>query len=135
MRFASALCVFALVGCNSGSSPTTDGGADAGAQPLPPWIVSERILVPGVGVMNEDCRKTICRHNENTDLALWKGAIMFVHRTAKSQVLGPNSALHIYQSTDEGAHFTELAVIAAPLSDNLADDNGRDLRDPHFYHV
>jgi hypothetical protein len=42
-------------------------------------------------------------------------------------VLGPNSALHIYRSTDDGVTFTETARIDAPLD--------RDIRDPHFYVV
>ncbi len=90
-------------------------------------VESPIIMVPGVGVANQDCRTGICQHNENTDLVVWKGATYLVHRTAKSQVLGPNSALHIYRTTDAGAHFTDLATLPAEL--------GRDLRDPHFYTV
>ncbi len=97
------------------------------ATPGPPWLDGAQILVMGEGVTNEDCRAAICQHNENTDLVQWKGAIYLVHRTAKSQVLGPNSALHVYRSTDAGAHFQDLAIIPAPTD--------RDLRDPHFYTV
>jgi hypothetical protein len=74
-----------------------------------------------------DCRSVICRHNENTDLTTWNGAIWFVHRTADSQTLGPNSALHVYKSTDGGKTFAQMALIPAP--------SDRDIRDPHFYQV
>src|SRR5207245_1849969 len=66
-------------------------------------------------------------HNENTDLVDWSGAIWLVHRTAQSQVLGPNSALHVYRSNDAGRTFAETAIIPAPAD--------RDLRDPHFFIV
>ena len=85
------------------------------------------MLVPGVGVTQDDCRTNICRHNENTDLYRWNGAIFFVHRTAKSQILGPNSALHVYRSDDEGKTFVPQATLPAP--------DERDLRDPHFFEV
>src|SRR5262249_25057216 len=55
------------------------------------------------------------------------GAVWLVHRTAESQVLGPNSALHVYRSTDGGKTFAERAVIPAP--------SDRDLRDPSFFVV
>jgi hypothetical protein len=106
-----------LAGC--GSSKMTVPG--------PPWLSDDAILVPGVGVTNEDCRNAICQHNENTDLVDWNGSIWLVHRTAKSQILGPNSALHVYQSKDHGETFTDVAIIPAP--------SDRDIRDPHFYVV
>ena len=93
------------------------------------------LLVPGVGVENPDCRTGICRHNENTDLLAWKGATWFVHRTAKSQVLGPNSSLRILKSTDGGARFDLVAIIPAPAPQGMPGDMGRDLRDPHFFTV
>jgi hypothetical protein len=130
----------ALVACSSSSSspPAGNGdtgvGADTGVA-TPPWMSAAKILVNGHDVANEDCRTGICRHNENTDLVRFKGAIYLVHRTAISQILGPNSALHVYRSTDDGATFTQTAVIPAPIAPLSADDKataGRDLRDPHF---
>jgi hypothetical protein len=91
------------------------------------WVADARVLVPGVGVQNQDCRADICQHNENTDLISWKGAVWLVHRTALSQVLGPNSALHVYRSADGGRSFEHRARILAPTD--------RDLRDPHFFLV
>src|SRR5215470_15966837 len=88
---------------------------------------TESVFVQGRGVTNDDCRTGICRHNENTDLIRWKDAIYLVHRTAESQILGPNSALHVYRSTDEGKSFGEVAVFPA-----IRD---RDIRDPSFYIV
>src|SRR5262245_27329261 len=111
------LCALLLAGC--GSSTMT--------LPGPPWLSHAGILVPGVGVTNTDCRAAICQHNENTDLIGWNGAIWLVHRTAKSQVLGPDSALHVYRSTDGGVTFVDQAIILAP--------SDRDIRDPHFYVV
>jgi hypothetical protein len=96
-------------------------------RPPGPWLDRARILVPGVGVTNQDCRADICPHNENTDLIRWKDAIYLIHRTAMSQVLGPNSSLHVYRSVDQGAHFTHLACIEASVD--------RDIRDPHFFIV
>src|SRR4051794_1611065 len=88
-------------GCGTAPATTPDAG-DGGEGALPPWLSDSRILVPGVGVTNTECRAGICQHNENTDLVRYKGAIYFVHRTAQSQVLGPNSALHVYRSDDDG---------------------------------
>jgi hypothetical protein len=116
------LLLAALLAAGCGSTSTPSSG--------PPWLADASVLVQGVGVTNRDCRSGICRHNENTDLIAWKGAIWLVHRTAQSQILGPNSALHIYRSTDNGAHFTETAHILAPLM-----PTGRDIRDPCFYTV
>lgn len=131
-------------GCGGSSLPSSSssgaGGSDAGPSvPTPPWLSDAKILVSGTASESDDCRKDICRHNENTDLINYQGAIFLVHRTANSQILGPNSALHIYKSTDGGKAFTETALIAAPLDpvnpDNPLDTMGRDLRDPHFYIV
>lgn len=109
----------------SSSSSSGSGGAGGSAPFSHPWLTDARILVDGAATANMDCRADICRHNENTDLITWNGAIWLVHRTAVSQVLGPNSSLHIYKSTDGGASFTRTAVLPAV--------NDRDLRDPHFY--
>ncbi|HTM19557.1 MAG TPA: hypothetical protein VL172_03585 [Kofleriaceae bacterium] len=105
------ICLLLAAGCSS------SGG----------WYDDARVFVQGVGVLDTDCRTQICQHNENTDLVLWNDAMWLVHRTAESQVLGPNSALHVYRSDDGGATFTETALIPAPTD--------RDLRDPHFYIV
>jgi hypothetical protein len=85
-----------------------------------------------------DCRADLCRHNENTDMIRYKGAIYLVHRTARSQLLGPNSALHFYRSTDGGKTFAATGVVLAPTAPLDADDkstSGRDIRDPHFFIV
>ncbi len=94
---------------------------------LPSWMDDAHVLVSGHDLEDEqDCRTQICRHNENVDMIAWNGAFYLVHRTARSQVLGPNSSLHVFRSTD-GKSFDDLATIEAP--------SDRDLRDPHFYVV
>ena len=101
-------------------------------------MTNPQILACGHDDSVQDCRTGICQHNENTDMITWNGAIWLVHRTAMSQVLGPNSALHVYKSTDSGATFTDVATIAAPLDPLGPDDkgtSGRDIRDPCFYVV
>jgi hypothetical protein len=114
------------------------------AGPSDPVLGKTSIFVPGVGVQNTDCRTGICQHNENVDMIRWQDAIYLIHRTARSQILGPDSSMHIYRSTDEGATFTDLATILAPDgTGNSADiedggflvKSGRDLRDPCFYIV
>ncbi len=136
-RFALALAI-GLAGCSSSSVTPPPAASDAapsdestnGLEPAgatPAWLSDVKRLVAGPDDTSIDCRTLICRHNENTDLVAWKGAIWLVHRTAVSQVLGPNSALHVYRSTDDGASFTETARIQAPTD--------RDIRDPHFYVV
>jgi hypothetical protein len=116
------------------AAPLGDGGVDVateaigeGGVPTPDWLSNAKILVHGPDDESLNCREVICRHNENTDLTTFNGAIYLVHRTAMSQVLGPNSALHIYRTTDGGQHFTQTAMIDAPTD--------RDIRDPHFYQV
>ncbi len=126
-----------LLACRSSAHddapPAADAGDDADTNPLeqpgamPAWLSGAKRVVAGPDETYADCRTNICRHNENTDLVVWNGATWFIHRTAISQVLGPNSALHVYKSTDEGATFTETARIDAPAD--------RDIRDPHFYVV
>jgi hypothetical protein len=100
--------------------------ASASAQARPAWLRDASILVPG-NPANQDCRTGVCRHNENTDLTRWHGAIWLVHRTAGSQVLGPNSSLRVYRSRDGGKTFDLRAIIPAPPD--------RDIRDPSFYTV
>ena len=92
----------------------------------PPWLRSPHIVVPG-NLSNQHCRTGVCKHNENTDLIRWNGAVWFVHRTAGSQVLGPNSSLRVYRSTNGGRSFALQAIIPAPVD--------RDIRDPSFYIV
>jgi hypothetical protein len=91
------------------------------------WLSEPRVLVDGNHSAATDCRSQICRHNENTDLAAYDGATYLVHRTALSQILGPNSSLLVSRSDDHGKTWRRLAVIPA-----LA---GRDLRDPSFYQI
>jgi hypothetical protein len=88
-------------------------------------VVASEIIVDGYNAPSSDCRADLCVHNENTDLIVFEGATFLVHRTAESQVLGPNSSLRISRSDDAGQTWTLLAVLPAI--------NGRDLRDPHFY--
>jgi hypothetical protein len=134
MRRLAALALF-FAGCSkSAASPPPDAGAasnepDAAAPAVfPAFMPSGYIFASGHDrPPQDDCRSNICRHNENTDMIAWNGAIWLVHRTALSQELGPNSALHVYRSSDGGATFAETARIEAP--------SDRDIRDPHFYVV
>ena len=91
------------------------------------WLSDARIVTDGNHAVATDCRTQICRHNENTDLTAFDGATYLVHRTALSQILGPNSSLLVSRSDDHGKTWSRLAVIPA-----LA---GRDLRDPAFYRI
>src|SRR5271154_1442095 len=108
MRQTLSIFLVALAGCSSAT-----------------WLDDAHIAVPGNGVENQDCRSGICKHNENTDMIVWNGDIWLVHRTAESQMLGPNSSLHIYKYTK--GTFVQTAQIDAP--------SDRDIRDPHFYIV
>jgi hypothetical protein len=95
-----------------------------------PWLSNDGVFIDGHAEANDlslDCRTVICQHNENTDLIAYAGSIFLVHRTALSQTLGPDSALHVYESTDDGATFLETATIQAPTD--------RDIRDPAFFIV
>ena len=98
----------------------------AAANAKPRWLVKAKILVAS-NPANQNCRTGVSKHNENTDLTRWHGAIYLVHRTANSQVLGPNSSLRVYRSRDEGKSFKLQAIIPAPA--------GRDIRDPCFFAV
>ncbi|MBX3154788.1 MAG: exo-alpha-sialidase [Deltaproteobacteria bacterium] len=99
--------------------------AGCGSSEDPGVVVDAEIIVDGYNAGSSDCRAAICVHNENTDMIVFGGATFLVHRTAESQVLGPNSSLRISRSDDHGATWNLLAVLPAI--------NGRDLRDPHFY--
>lgn len=109
--------------------------------PLASWTTQATILVNGfeaAAADQIDCRTQICAHNEDTDMIAWSGAIYLVHRTARSQSLGPNSGLLVYRSVDDGATFKQVARLDAPLTPIDADDQataGRDLRDPAFFVV
>jgi hypothetical protein len=124
---------------NVGDGFTFDAG-DA-AVTLAPWTTQASIFVNGfeaAAAGQVDCRTEICQHNEDTDMIAWQGAIYMVHRTAHSQVLGPNSSLLVYKSVDDGASFKEVARIDAPMTPIDADDDatmGRDIRDPAFFIV
>jgi hypothetical protein len=89
------------------------------------FLSDAHVIVDGFDSTITDCRTGICQHNENTDLTVFGGATYLVHRTAVSQILGPNSSLRISRSDDHGRTWTLLEVLPAI--------NGRDLRDPCFY--
>jgi hypothetical protein len=115
------------VGCDETSAPGTEEPL-CDEDGLARWLGEPAILAVGSGVENEDCRGgELCRHNENTDLFRFQGDLFLVHRTARSQILGPNSALLVYRSRDEGETFDRVAVLPAV--------NDRDIRDPIFYEV
>ena len=109
-------------------SPLNDLGADipalvdapaADACTPAPWTSDES----DAGAMVTEVRQflTNCRHNENTDMLTWNGAIYLIHRTYISQMLSADARLHLYRSTDQGATFQELRQFNYP---------GRDIRDP-----
>src|SRR5262245_18176677 len=95
MIMKSYVLLARLAGCSSG------------------WLSDARILVDGDHAMATDCHNQICRHNENTDLTTFDGATYIVHRTAMSQILGPNSSLLVSRSEDHGRTWRKLAVIPA----------------------
>jgi hypothetical protein len=130
---AFAVLAVASSGCGGGhGTPTGGAGGSGGSGPaLPPWLPSAQILVSGENVNSDTCTADVCRHSENTDLINWQNAIWLVHRTAESQILGPNSSLRISRSTDGGKTFALQAVIPAPMTPPM----GRDIRDPHFFVV
>ena len=108
MRWTFSFALLAWIGCAGDS-----------------WLSDAHILVDGYDETNTSCRTDLCPHDENTDLAVFDGATYLVHRTAISQVLGPNSSLRVSRSDDHGKTWTLLAVIPAPAD--------RDLRDPSFF--
>lgn len=91
------------------------------------WLVDPHVIVDGEHAAASDCRGSICVHNENTDLTTFDGATYLVHRSAMSQILGPNSSLRVSRSDDHGKTWNLLAVLPAI--------DGRDLRDPCFYEI
>ena len=137
MRSPLLALAASLVACGSTDAAVAppDAGAPDASPALPAFASDARVVVTGEA---DDCRTAVCRHNENTDLLAWKGATYLVHRTAVSQVLGPNSSLRVSRTTDGGKTWELLATIAAPLERLTPDDvasAGRDLRDPTFYVV
>jgi hypothetical protein len=123
---ATSACQKSAATGSGGGDAGTAGGGGSGYVP-PAWMPDARVLVSGETTNNDDCRTDVCRHSENTDLINWQGAIFLVHRTAESQVLGPNSSLRVSRSDDGGKTFALQAVLPAPTN--------RDIRDPHFYVV
>ena len=105
---AVGLAVVTALAAGCGSAKTagsgSGGGAGGGGAPpvAPPWLENAQILVSGETTSNDDCLTGICRHSENTDLIVWQGAIYLVHRTAESQILGPNSSLRILEIDGRG---------------------------------
>jgi hypothetical protein len=133
----SLLCACSsAVGCShpDAGSPADAGDEapyfyDEGPTPLSFFEPSASVFVDGheYDDYTRDCRVEYCRHNENTDMIAWNGALWLVHRSAISQQLGPNSALHVYRSLDDGVSFQPTAMLPAPVD--------RDIRDPCFYVV
>ena len=120
-----SLALIATAGPVRGAENGSTGGSFV-TGPLRRAVRRVKIVVPG-DLVNQDCRTGVCKHNENTDLTRWRGAVWFVHRTAGSQVLGPNSSLRVYRSRNGGRKFVLAAIIPAPAD--------RDIRDPSFYEV
>ncbi|HTJ44723.1 MAG TPA: sialidase family protein [Kofleriaceae bacterium] len=98
----------------------------------PFWLDDAHVMIKGIGLAEDNCRDNICPHNENTDLINFGGAIYLVHRTAESQILGPNCALRVYKTTDGGANWNMLAILPGPTADTYPQYGDRDLRDPSF---
>jgi hypothetical protein len=125
-RLPRPAALFAAVALVAGVLAALIPAGAASAAHRPAWLRSASILVPG-DLQNQDCRTGVCKHNENTDLRRWRGSIWLAHRTAGSQILGPNSSLRVLRSRDGGRTFALQAIIPAPVD--------RDIRDPHFYTV
>ena len=115
-----------LAPADAGSDVPSEAGSPV---PIPAFMPTATVFVDGhqYDDVYLDCRTGYCRHNENTDMIVWNGATWLVHRSAVSQQLGPNSALHVYKSTDRGQTFAQTAFIDAPTT--------RDIRDPSFFVV
>src|SRR5215467_11679515 len=88
-------------------------------------VQDAHVIVDGLDSLSEMCRSEICTHNENTDLIDFGGSTYLVHRTANSQILGPNSSLRVSRSDDHGRTWDLLTIMPAI--------NDRDLRDPSLY--
>ena len=128
---------FLVLSCSS-SSGTTQQPVTDGTPTTNPTVTATSIFAHAEKDQIIECTTKLCRHNENTDLIRFGDAIYMIHRTAVGQVLGPNSSLRIFRSTDEGKTFSEPVIIPAPQAPLSADDTaakGRDIRDPSFYVV
>jgi hypothetical protein len=90
------------------------------------WLDDAHIIVDS-RKSTEACTTEVCPHSENTDLTLFEGTTYLVHRTALSQILGPDSSLRISSSDDHGETWTLRQILPAI--------DGRDIRDPCFYTV
>jgi hypothetical protein len=120
------------IATEAGPEASLDAALDVEAAapiPIPAFMPAASVFVDGheYDDVYGHCRTGYCRHNENTDMIVWNDAIWLVHRSAISQDLGPNSALHVYKSTDHGRSFQQTAFIPAPVD--------RDIRDPSFFVV
>jgi hypothetical protein len=115
-KMSRLVALLVMAGCSSGAPHVG-----------PRWLDDAHILIDGSHTTNTDCRTEICVHNENVDMITWKGAIYMVHRTARSQILGPNCSWFVYRSTDHGKTYQRAAHLLGP--------SDRDLRDPHFYTI
>lgn len=125
LQSALTLSLTLVLACEGESNQPEPLGPLCDDQGLPRYVVDAQIVASGDAT---DCRgEALCPHNENTDLTRFGGDIYMVHRTAMSQILGPNSSLHVLRSRDEGESFELVAVIPAPAD--------RDIRDPIFYQV
>ena len=124
MRVLCAVAVFVGVVVSVGACGDDHSG--------PLWLDDPHVFVKGVGLVEDNCRDNICPHNENTDLTTFDGATYLVHRTAESQILGPNSALRVYKSTDGGATWMQLAILRSPTTATFPQYGDRDMRDPCF---
>lgn len=113
MRHVLVVALGAVAAWGVGGNPSASDVAPIPPEraSLPPWLTDVRVLVRGVGLSGSECRTGVCSHNENTDVVRFGGAIYVVHRTAQSQVLGPNSSLRVLRSDDGGASFSPIAVI------------------------
>jgi hypothetical protein len=113
-------------GEGGGQLDATDEGSvgDAAA-----WLLEAGVVVSaGTGDASIDCRAHLCAHNSDTDLAVFGGATFLVHRSAESDLPGPNASLKIYRRdapADGGSEFVLIALMPAPVD--------RDIRAPHFF--
>ena len=80
---ATAWCLLlvssAAVGCSPPEADAggADAGDDAGPPPLSFFEPSASVFVDGHAYddYTRDCRVEMCRHNENTDMIAWNGAL------------------------------------------------------------
>jgi len=119
--------ILALTACSTTNATSpTDAGSSYDPHPqTPAWLSDAHVFTQGHDKEDiTDCRTKICRHNENVDTTIFGGATYMVHRTARSQVLGDNSSIHVFEATD-GVTFKDIKTLPAMT--------GRDLRDPSLF--